>query len=38
VGAQVKVERTRRISNTELGCAPTPLFCQAPFEKPVTPG
>lgn len=30
----VLVERTQRISNTDLGCAPYPLFCQAPFEEP----
>ena len=28
------VTREQRISNTSLGCAPTPLFCQAPFENP----
>lgn len=30
----VLVERTERISNTDLGCAPFPVFCQAPFEEP----
>lgn len=31
----VLVTRTERVSNTELGCAPLPVFCQAPFEQPV---
>lgn len=28
------VTREQQISNTSLGCAPTPVFCQAPFNDP----
>lgn len=34
----VLVERTQQVSNTGLGCAPFPVFCQAPFEDPEVVG